>query len=232
MDPPGATGRCRPAPWPYRTTKGASWLARTKPSTTTPTAIRSPPPAKKKGGCLKIALFGVLAIIIIAILASLFSGGSGDDGATGGSGTDQEQTQQDAESTAVGLGEEFTVGDWSATVASVDAPVASVGPSGFATEAQGEFVPVKISAKNTAKEEQTFFADNVKLIDAEGAEYSYSSDASVWGADSGGILLEPTNPGNTLNGYLWFDVPAGTDITQVKVSGGGFLDDPITVAVK
>lgn len=34
------------------------------------------PPAKKKGGCLKYALIGLLALIVIAVLASMMGGGS------------------------------------------------------------------------------------------------------------------------------------------------------------
>ena len=187
------------------------------------------PPAKKKGGCLKYALIGLLALIVIAVIASMMGGGSNSTSEGGGEAASQGETSSSDEAAKVGLGQEFTVGDWATTVESVDTPVASVGPSGFSTEAQGEFVPVQISAKNNAKEERTFFADSVKLVSADGAEYSYSTDASIYGTENG-MNIEPTNPGNVASGYLWFDVPAGTEITQVKVSGGGLsLDQPVVV---
>ena len=168
-------------------------------------------------------------LIVIAVLASMMGGGSNSTSEGGGEAASQGETSSSDEAAKVGLGQEFTVGDWATTVESVDTPVASVGPSGFSTEAQGEFVPVQISAKNNAKEERTFFADSVKLVSADGAEYSYSTDASIYGTENG-MNIEPTNPGNVASGYLWFDVPAGTEITQVKVSGGGLsLDQPVVV---
>ena len=137
------------------------------------------PPAKKKGGCLKYALIGLLALIVIAVLASMMGGGSNSTSEGGGEAASQGETSSSDEAAKVGLGQEFTVGDWATTVESVDTPVASVGPSGFSTEAQGEFVPVQISAKNNAKEERTFFADSVKLVSADGAEYSYSIPVTI-----------------------------------------------------
>lgn len=178
------------------------------------------PPKKKKGGCLKFILIGVIVIIAIAVISSMLGGGSDGDGAS------------DEGAKSVGMGEEFQVGDWSTTIQSVDAPVPTVGQSGVETKAQGEFIPVQLSAKNNAKEEKTFFADNVKLLSTDGTEYSYSTDAVFYGGDKS-MFVEATNPGNTASGYLWFDVPAGTEIAQVKVAPGGLsIDEPVVVDVK
>ena len=128
------------------------------------------------------------------------------------------------------MGEEFAVGDWAVTIASIGEPSAAVGPDSFQAEAQGEFIPVTITAKNNAKEQRTFFADSIKLIGKDGSEFSYSTDAAMYGSQEGGMILEPTNPGNAAKGKLWFDVPAGTEIKEIKVAPGSFsMDKPVVV---
>lgn len=183
------------------------------------------------------------AIVLVVAIAGFFGGNKSDTGNTAqtnsasqtqaNKGEQANKADQKKEDETYAIGKEFTVGDWAVTVVSVDAPVPDVGKSEYieGAKAQGQFIPVKIKAKNNGSKGATFFADNVKLKDSEGKEFSYSSDAAIWGAEKGGLILEDVNPGNTVEGMLWFDTPAGANISELVFSGG-LLDKSVSVPVK
>lgn len=153
--------------------------------------------------------------------------------ATAESGENQKVDEKKSEPVEYAVGQEFQVADWTVSVASVGAPVTSVGASEFAegAKAQGQFVPVTVNAKNNGDKAEIFFANNVKLKDSQDREYSHSTDASIWGSSQGAITMEEVNPGNTVSGQLWFDTPVDAEINSVVISGG-FLDKPVTVSIK
>lgn len=187
-------------------------------------------PDKKR----KIWPWIIVAIIVLAIFGSLNSGS--DDKAGGNAAQASKSERSDASESKVEsftIGQEFTAGDWTVTIDSMDEPVKSVGTSEFSdgATAQGQFIPVTLSVTNAGEEASTFFASDVKLIDDQGREFEYSSDASIWGIDDGGLLLDEVNPGNTLKGKIWFDVPEATNVTELTISSG-FLSSPISVKIK
>lgn len=187
-------------------------------------------PDKKR----KIWPWIIVAIIVLAIFGSLNSGS--DDKADGNAAQASKSERSDASESKVEsftIGQEFTAGDWTVTIDSMDEPVKSVGKSEFSdgATAQGQFIPVTLSVTNAGEEASTFFASDVKLIDDQGREFEYSSDASIWGTDDGGLLLDEVNPGNTLKGKIWFDVPEATNVTELTISSG-FLSSPISVKIK
>lgn len=51
------------------------------------------------------------------------------------------------------------------------------------------------------------------------------------GASEGAVsLLDEINPGNSLEGTPYFDVPEGTDIVAIDIDAG-FLSDPVRVSL-
>lgn len=76
-----------------------------------------------------------------------------------------------------------------------------------------------------------FFASDFVAVDDQGREFNYSSDATMYGASEGAVsLLDEINPGNSLEGTLYFDVPEGTDIVAIDIDAG-FLSDPVRVSL-
>lgn len=166
--------------------------------------------------------------------------GTSDEAAPAEEAAESDASQEEAdespaagaeEDTSVALGQEFTIDDWAVTIVGVGEPVNTIGDEFLSTEAQGQFLPVEISARNVGTEENTFFADSFKLVDDKQREFSYSSDATFYGASEGAVsFLDSINPGNTLAGKLYFDVPTDATVTAVKVEGGWFTE-PVSVAI-
>jgi Domain of unknown function (DUF4352) len=79
-----------------------------------------------------------------------------------------------------------------------------------AAYAQGVFVIVGMKIENIGRSSQTYSADNQRLVDSEGREFSPDMHAM--------ILVKQTridiNPGITTSAGLVFDVPSGTQPNQ------------------
>lgn len=130
------------------------------------------------------------------------------------------------------LGETVTVDDWAFTVISVGARTATAGDAswGGGAEAHGEFVPIVIRVENRGTAAEAFWPDGVVAIDPAGREFSYSSDASIW-ADDSLDWYDEINPGNAVEGAVYFDVPAGTVLERVMLDVGWF-SEPAEIALQ
>ena len=183
-------------------------------------------------------------LLIVSGIGSAIGGGERDPAAGDGAGPIAVETEPAAEEPAedpappveepapvAAIGEPVTAGDWQVTVTGVGAPVASVGSQYFSTEAQGVFVPIAITALNNGSEAQMFFASNLRAIDDQGREFEYSSDAAIYAGDGGASMIDEVNPGNTLTGTLYYDVPDGATLVELQISGGLF-DLPVTVRLR
>jgi len=87
--------------------------------------------------------------------------------------------------------------------------------------AQGEFIVVTLSMTNIGNEPQSYFGQNQKLIDASGREYGASSAADMW-MNAGGNPMGDINPGNSIQVKLAYDVPPGTNPTELMLHDSMF----------
>ncbi len=143
-----------------------------------------------------------------------------------------EETKKDDADAPVALGQEFTIDDWSVTILSVGEPVAQVGNDFLNAQAKGVFVPVSITASNTGKDASYFSAGQFKLLDDQDREFEYSSEATIYGSGEGSApIFDKVNPGTTVEGTIYFDVPADANLASLKVEGG-FLTKPVIVSLK
>ncbi|AJA43713.1 hypothetical protein MILLY_40 [Mycobacterium phage Milly] len=90
--------------------------------------------------------------------------------------------------------------------------------------AQGEFVVVTLSVENVGSEARSFSGVNQKLVDAAGRQYSAHSSADMYMNSGTGDI----NPGNGIQARVAFDVPPGTEATELILhdsmfSGGAHL---------
>ncbi|MGC5077407.1 DUF4352 domain-containing protein [Agrococcus sp. DT81.2] len=131
-----------------------------------------------------------------------------------------------------GIGETVMVDDWAFTVISVGARAATAGESRWSdgAQAQGEFVPIIVRVENHGAAAESFTPNDVVAIDPEGRQFSYSSDASIY-ADDSLDWYDEINPGNAVEGAIYFDVPPGTPLDRVLLDGGWF-DDPAEIALQ
>lgn len=137
-------------------------------------------------------------------------------GGNGGGG--QQQT--------AGIGDTVTSGDIAFTVHEVTESD-SVGEGFMATDAKGLFKVVEVTMANNGNDAATMMSMSHYAYDSDGNEYQTSADAVM--GDS--PFLEQTNPGQSVEGSLYYDVPEGTELVKVEFTGG-MLSDPVVVSLK
>lgn len=160
----------------------------------------------------------VVLIIAISIGAAIGGGGgeqAGSGGGEGGGGGEQQAT----------IGERVEDGQFAFTVTGVE-QAQQLGQGALATQAQGKYVIVNVSAENVSNEAATFNAGASQVAyDAQGAEYQTSEDAMMSGdASDQASFLQQINPGSSVEGRLVYDVPEDVQLTSVELHGGTFSE--------
>ncbi|WP_166825924.1 DUF4352 domain-containing protein [Brevibacterium limosum] len=197
-------------------------------------------PPKQKKPLLKRWWFWLLAIVVIIVIASAIGGGGDDTSTSAGGSSDAQQSGEAAEKEAAdkpaeeasyGIGDTVAADDWEITVAKVEDGVSQVGDEFLNAQAQGQFVQIDLSVKNTGSDPNFFFEDDIKLGDDSGNTYSADSEAGIYAAENNILFLEEINPGNTAEGVLVFDVPEDVDPNKLTFAGGLF-SDPVEISLK
>lgn len=182
---------------------------------------------KKKRVILPLIL---LVIIIISVASN--SGNKGSETASTNSSGETSSESNTAEETKLpGIGEAVTDGKFTFTVTGIECGIASVGDEFAGATAQGQYCRVAVTILNSGKEPQTMFADNQKLFDTEGREFSPDTSAMIWDGDNGKAWMEEINPGNTLNGALLFDLPAAATPSTIELHDSAFSQG-VTVSLQ
>lgn len=120
-----------------------------------------------------------------------------------------------------GIGDKARDGKFSFVVRSVRCGIKSVGDSYLGKKAQGQFCRLALSITNIGDEPQSMFADNQYAFDSKGRRFTADSEAAVYD-DSSRLLFEDINPGNTLKGNVYFDIPVGAKLTKVELHDSMF----------
>lgn len=111
-----------------------------------------------------------------------------------------------------------------------------VGDNQFSTtKASGVFKVIKVTIENNQKDAITIDGNSFKLIDDQGREFNYSSEAQLALISSvnekyESFFLEQLNPGLSKTGYLVFDVPKDAKGFTMEARGG-MMGDPIKLKV-
>jgi hypothetical protein len=115
-------------------------------------------------------------------------------------------------------------GDFQITVSGVETGIPQVGDTiagtFFGEKAQGSYVLVHLSVKNTGSSAAYFTSDDVKILDAQKREFSADDAASLYIKANADTLFGQINPGNTMQGVIAFDVPVGTAPATLQYAGG------------
>ena len=195
------------------------------------------PPKKSRSGTFFIVAGSIVAIVVIACFAggiALFSGGestssgdSGDDKSAAGNDDGEDKGNDDpaaeGEPEAAAMGEEVTDGSFAFTVNEVEDGVAEVGEEGIEERADGQYVIVDITVKNVGDEPAYFDETEHQLVDTQGKTYS-SDDLAESSVEENFELLDEINPGNEATGKAIFDVPEGTELDVIMLSGDALSD--------
>lgn len=201
------------------------------------------PPKKKSWFARHKIMTALLAIVLVAIVASIFNKGSNKPAAsdaaagaaTAGKASATNASKASAAAPAQKIGAVVHYNTYDFTVKSVKCGVPKVGGEYVSSQAQGQFCLVQMTVKNTGTKEQNFMADDQKLIDAQGREYSYSSEGTISLSaekSQSSLWFESINPGNTVSGTLVYDLPKGVTPVTLHVSDGGFTDKGTDISLK
>ncbi|WP_349827336.1 DUF4352 domain-containing protein [Brevibacterium litoralis] len=155
-------------------------------------------------------------------------GAAADDGAAAEEDADSAEAAEDESASSAVVGDPVEVGDWTITVTGIEDGISSVGNEYFGEEAQGQYVKVGLEVTNNGSSAEYFSDSAVTLLDADGNEYSSSTDSMY--LEEGAVIFDEINPGNTLDGTALYDVPEGVEITTISISDG-FFGSPVEVAV-
>ena len=164
-----------------------------------------------------------LALVLIIGISTVANSGSNAPTSTGNdSNTSSKGDESDTAPAMPGLGEAAVDGKFSFTVNSVKCGIESVGDEYVSKEPQGQFCQVALTIENVGKEPQTMFADNQKLFDSEDREFSPDTSAMIYMKDGADTWLKEINPGNSLEGNLLFDLPAGATPATIELHDSAF----------
>jgi hypothetical protein len=173
----------------------------------------------------------VLIIVIVIIVVAVNAGGSGPQKAASSSGSGGGAQHQPAP----GVGSKVRDGKFQFTVTSLS-HAKSIGDTadGLGDTAQGEYTVLHVKVTNIGSEAQTLDDSSQYLYDSHGRKYSTSSDADLDGNDTsngGGVFLNQINPGDTVHGRLYFDLPSGDKAVKAVLHDSAFSDG-VTVSLR
>lgn len=102
----------------------------------------------------------------------------------------------------------------------------SLGNEFSSTQADGEFLIVRLLVRNESKETRTIGASQMEIIDSAGREFHTSSEGGtalvMSGDKSAEYILTEVQPGLEKRISIVFDVPPGSKNLKLKVPSGGF----------
>jgi hypothetical protein len=161
-----------------------------------------------------------IGLVVLIGLGQAVGGGGGsssDNSATDTSSSDSAATEETTDGRP-GIGQSAVDGAFSFTVKTVECGIESVGNDTFGEEAQGQFCLISLSIENIGDEAQTMFADNQKLFDTEGREFSADTGSMIYLENGADAWLSEINPGNTLEGQILFDIPKDATLDYITLS--------------
>ena len=208
----------------------------TQPPPYQPPAAYPPPAplAKAKKPIYKRWWFWVIAVIVVGIIGNAAGGGSKTESSasaapatSSAAGEAAATTEATVEATteapatqAPGIGAAVRDGKFEFTVSGVDCSQTNIGGQ-YGTTAQGVFCIVGLRVSNIGKEAQYFDASSQTALDVQGRKFSADSAAGIY-LDNSNSFLEQLNPGSVVDGQLVYDVPVGTQLTEIDLHDSAF----------
>lgn len=174
-----------------------------------------------------------LGLLLLIIIANL--GGDSDDNQSQDTGDQSTENQGggatlESTETEAGLNAAVRDGKFEFTVRGIQCGQTRVGNQFLNKTAQGQYCLLSVNVKNIGSEAQTLFGDNQKLFDSQGREFSSDSEAAIYAEDSKSIF-EEINPGNAVDGQIYFDIPKDAAPAKVELHDSAFSGG-VTVNLK
>lgn len=191
--------------------------------------VPPPAPPRRKRGRTVLIVLGV--VVLLAVITRI--GGGSDTSTTASNGTAAGSTSSGsvtagsssgttAAEKSAGIGTEVRDGDFAFVVTGVEPGVKQLGKGSWSTQAQGEFVLVRVTVTNVGAEATMFSGGNQKLLDSQGREFEADSGSAVMYVPDSESFLNKINPGNGVNATVVFDVPVGLAPTAIELHDSMF----------
>jgi hypothetical protein len=162
------------------------------------------------GGIVLVMILGCVGLFTLVL------------GGTAKVASDLDKNQKGANAAAGQMNKAAVDGKFQFTVTGMQCGVASVGPSDFGQQAQGQFCLVSVTIKNVGRSAEVFNDFTQKAYEADGTEFSPDSGAGTWVNKDASTFLESINPGNTVKGKLVFDIPDGAKLSSIVLHESEF----------
>jgi hypothetical protein len=174
-------------------------------------------------GCGGLLALVVLIVIVVAVVASNGGGSDGHGSASGHHAAARPGTGHPA--AAPGIGAKVRDGDFQFVVTGVSY-AKSVGDTadGLGDTAQGEYTVLHVAVTNIGSQAQTLDDSSQYVYDSRSRQFSASSDADIDGNgdNGGGVFFNQVNPGDTVQGNLYFDLPDGVRAVRAVLHDSAF----------
>jgi len=195
----------------------------------------TPPAVARKNWLLRHKiLIGICAVLLLANFSSLANDGGTKSPTSSVVATESVPTSTTPDRAALDkaaaaqLGQTVRDGEFAFTVTAVTCGIAQVGTDVYLTQkAQGQYCRVSLNVENIGDQAQTMFARNQYLFDTKGRRFPADATANMYD-DSTKLMFEGINPGNSIQGYFFFDVPRGTTVSKLELHDS-MLSGGITV---
>jgi Domain of unknown function (DUF4352) len=165
----------------------------------------------------------VIIVVIIVVVVALSHSGTGSKSASGsGPGA-----------SSGSIGSKVRDGKFQFVITSVS-HAKNVGDTaqGFGDTAQGEYTVLHVSVTDISNQAQTLDDSAQFVFDSKGRQFSAATQADIDGngGNGGGVFLNQINPGDTVHGKIYFDLPPGTTASKA-VLHDDLLSGGVTVSL-
>lgn len=175
---------------------------------------------------------GPLGLLLLIVIISVAAGGDDGDGEVASDPASEEGTDdaseeeegtgdgEDEEPEQIGIGETAQDGRFTFTVNEpLDCGQKVIGEEPVTDEAQGQWCIMAITVENHGDRAQALSASNQYLYDEQDREFSAGMPMAAMGDTP---IYEQINPGNTVEGRVFFDVPEDIQPVAVELHDSAF----------
>lgn len=178
-------------------------------------------------GCSGLLVLGFIALLAIGALSSnegndarpavASSSNPGPSDAGGASSSPDESEEAAAEETqAASTPSGMTGGTDESTITVTSTErTQTLRDSMWESTTSNEYFVINLDYTNKSPESHDLWASDFILVGADGEEYSSNTDAALAVEDP--IIIDEVNPGLTLSGTLVFEVPPGTEFSELRL---------------
>lgn len=187
-----------------------------------------PPPRKHRAGkFFALGCGGLLALVIVIVVIAAVASSSGGSGSGTASAGSTSSASSGSSGATPGIGTKARDGKFQFVVTRIS-QAKNVGDvaDGFGDTASGRYTVLHVTVTNIGSQAQTLDDSAQYVYDRKGRQFSASSPADIDGNSSngGGVFFNQINPGGTVHGKLYFDLPRGTTAIKAVLHDSAFSD--------